>query len=384
MVIKMKVSLELQPCLRTKSGIGIYSYEISKALQSINNLELIGDVFNFRDKRNIENYISDINFNINTCKVLTYGVYRRIWKYIPIKYNNLFDDKSDIYHFFDYIVPPRVKGKVVTTIHDLTYELYPSMVEKKTLNRIKKGIQYSIDRADKIITISESSKRDIINILNVDEHNIDIVPPGVDYNLFNKSYKESEKQGIRLKYKLPEKYILYMGTLEPRKNIESIVKAFDLFKKENDLNSKDIKLVIAGKKGWMFETIFDLVTKLNLGEDIVFTDYVDEIDKPIIYGMAKLFIFPSIYEGFGIPVVEAMAASVPVITSNISSLPEVAGDAAIMVQPRDSVSIAEYMNKILSDEVFSLELIKKGHIQAQKFTWEASALRLYEIYKSIL
>lgn len=380
----MKISLELQPCLRTKSGIGIYAYEISKALQSINDLELIGDAFNFRNKHNFESDIKDINFSINTCKLLTYGVYRRLWNYIPIKYNSLFDDKADIYHFFDYVVPPRVKGKVVTTIHDLTYELYPSIVEKKTLNRIKSGIQYSVDRADRIITISESSKKDIINILNVSEHDIDIVPPGVDYNLFNKSYTESEKQSARSKYDLPEKYILYMGTLEPRKNIESIIEAFGLFKRENDINSKDIKLVIAGKKGWMFETIFNLANNLNLEEDIVFTDYVYEIDKPIIYKMANLFIFPSIYEGFGIPVIEAMASSVPVITSNVSSLPEVVGDAAVMVEPKDIVSIAEYMSKILGDQEYSSDLIKKGHIQAQIFTWEASARKLYDVYKSIL
>ena len=380
----MKISLELQPCLRTKSGIGIYAYEISKALQNISSLELIGDAFNFRNKQNFRNDIKDIKFEINTCKVLSYGLYRRIWNCVPVNYNTLFNDNSDVYHFFDYIVPPRIHGKVVTTIHDLTYELYPDIVERKTLKRIKDGIEYSVGRADKIITISESSKRDIINILNVNEYDIEIVPPGVDYNSFNKNYTEVEKQSARLKYNLPEEYILYMGTLEPRKNIESIIEAFSLFKRENYKNGKDIKLVIAGKKGWMFEIIFTLVNKLNLENDIVFTGYVDEVDKSIIYNLAKLFVFPSIYEGFGIPVIEAMASSVPVITSNVSSLPEVAGDAAVMVEPRDIVSIAKYMGKILNNEEYSSVLIEKGHIQATKFTWEASAQKLYDVYKNIL
>lgn len=380
----MRVSLELQPCLRTKSGIGIYTYEISKALQNINNLELIGDMFNYRDKRNFNDYIKDINFRINTCSLLSYGVYRRIWNYVPLKYNSLFDDKSDIYHFFDYVVPPRIKGKVITTIHDMTYELYPNIVEKKTLNRIKTGIQYSVDRADKIITISESSKKDIVKFLNISESKISIVSPGVDYNLYNKNYTDLTKRNVRLKYDLPIRYILYMGTLEPRKNIETIIKAFGLFKKEIDLSGKDIKLVIAGKKGWMFESIFNLVNKLNLQDEIVFTDYVDEVDKPIIYKMASLFVFPSLYEGFGIPVLEAMASSVPVITSNVSSLPEVAGNAAMLIDPIDISSIAKYMKKIIQDNNFSYDLIKKGHIQAQSFTWDMSARKLYEVYKSIL
>lgn len=378
----MKISLELQPCLKNKSGIGIYTYELIKRLQQYKDIKFTGHIFNFINRNDISKDLDGIDIEKNICSLFPYGVYRRIWHYIPIKYNWLFRDNADIYHFFNFIVPPRIKGKVITTIHDMTYELYPETMDKRNLKRIKNDIQYSVDRSDKIITVSESSKNDIIKFLNVDESKIEIVYNGVDYEKFNESYTEDIKLIVRNKYNLPQNYILYMGTLEPRKNIDSIIEAFALIKKQKDFHN--IKLVIAGKKGWLFEDIFNLVDKLNLKDHVIFTDYVDETDKPIIYNMAKLFVFPSLYEGFGIPVLEAMASSVPVITSNMSSLPEVAGDAAILVNPKDIEDIAKNMIKILSDDDLKNELVRKGYIQAQKFTWEASAEKLYNIYKEIM
>ncbi|MZK52795.1 glycosyltransferase family 4 protein [Clostridium beijerinckii] len=379
----MKISLELQPCLKNKSGIGIYAYEISKRLQKYSDITLYGDIFNFINRNNIEKDIDGLNFNKNIFSLFPYGVYRRMWNYVPVRYNWLFNDKSNIYHFFNFIVPPRIKGKVITTIHDMTYELYPETMDKKNLKRIKSDIQYSVNRADKIVTVSESSKRDIIKFLNVDEAKIEIVYNGVEYHKFNKSYSEDEKSKIRVKYNLQDNYILYMGTLEPRKNIESIIEAFSLFKKEDTMSNQNTKLVIAGKKGWLFENIFNLVNKLSLKDEVIFTDYIEEEDKSLIYNMASLFVFPSLYEGFGIPVLEAMASSVPVITSNVSSLPEVAGDAAILVEPKDIKSIAEYMGKVLVDKELRNNLIKKGHEQAKKFTWESSAKKLVNIYRDL-
>lgn len=378
----MRLGLELQSCLKNKSGIGIYTYELSKRLQQYKDIEFNGHIFNFINRNDISKDLDGIDMEKNICSLFPYGVYRRIWHYIPIKYNWLFRDNADIYHFFNFIVPPRIKGKVITTIHDMTYELYPETMDKRNLKRIKNDIQYSVDRSDKIITVSESSKNDIIKFLNVDESKIEIVYNGVDYEKFNKYYTEDIKLIVRNKYNLPQNYILYMGTLEPRKNIDSIIEAFALIKKQKDFDN--IKLVIAGKKGWLFEDIFNLVDKLNLKDHVIFTDYVDETDKPIIYNMAKLFVFPSLYEGFGIPVLEAMASSVPVIASNVSSLPEVAGNAAILVNPKDIEGIAKNIIKILSDDDLKNELVRKGHIQAQKFTWEASAEKLYNIYKEIM
>ena len=377
----MKINLELQPCLKNKSGIGIYTYELTKLLQINKDIELSGEIFNFFNRNDISKDIEGLTIPIKLCTLFPYGVYRRIWNKIPINYNRLFQSDADIYHFFNFIVPPRINGKIITTIHDMTYILYPETMDKRNLKRITDDIDYSVNRSDKIITVSESSKRDIIRYLNVPEEKIEVVYNGVEYDRFAKSNNNQDKLKVMQKYNLPQNYILYMGTLEPRKNIESIVRAYSVLKKNYN---HEIKLVIAGKKGWLFENIFNLVENLKLQDDVIFTDYVDEIDKAAIYQMAKLFVFPSIYEGFGIPVLEAMASSVPVITSNVSSLPEVAGDAAILVEPKDVNSIAKNMHKILSNNDLRDKLICKGHIQAKKFTWEASAEKLYKIYKSMM
>lgn len=379
----MKISLDLEPCFNNHSGIGVNTYNIAKHLEKIKEIELHGEIFNFLGKNSLDKNYRELDIKVNTCKIFPYGVYRRLWNVLPVKYNTLLNSHSDIYHFFDYIVPPNIEGKVITTIHDMTYVLYPDMVEQKTMNRIKKGIEYSINRADKIITVSESSKNDIAKLLNVDKSKIEVVYNGVEYELFCKYYSKEEELEVKRKYNLPEKYILYMGTLEPRKNIKSIISAFSIFILNNRSYSDDIKLVIAGKKGWLYESIFDLVKELRLEDKVIFTDYVDEIDKPLIYNMASLFVFPSIYEGFGIPVLEAMASSVPVITSTSSSLPEIAGDAAIRVEPKDVDSIAKAMKQILEDEVLRKAMVEKGHIQARKFTWQSSVEKLVSIYKDL-
>ena len=169
-----------------------------------------------------------------------------------------------------------------------------------------------------------------------------------------------------------------MGTIEPRKNIERIVKAFKRYKKEiND----DLKLVIVGKKGWKYDNIMKLIE--SMGTDIIITGYIDEEDKVPIYKLAQIFVFPSLYEGFGMPVLEAMAAGVPLITSNVSSLPEVAGDAAILVDPLSEDEIFEAYKKILSDEKLKREMVQKGLEQAKKFEWKKSVEMLEKIYEEI-
>ena len=382
--MNMKVCLELQPYLKTKSGIGVYTYEISRCLEQISKDSINLQVFNFKNKMDMNRKLLGIEANKDECRVMPYSVYRRIWHYLPISYNSLFKQQGDIYHFFDYIVPPRIRGKVVTTVHDMTYELYPETMQKTTLERIKKDINYSVERADKVITISESTKRDMMSILKISEEKIEIIPPGVDFERFNKSYTALQVQGVKERYQLPENYILYMGTLEPRKNIESIVEAFALMKKESDHSVQKIKLVIAGKKGWLYESIFNKVRQLDIESEVVFTDFIEEEHKPIIYQLAKAFVFPSIYEGFGIPVLEAMAASVPVITSKVSSLPEVAGDAALLVAPKDKEKIAESMYTLITDEASREQLRLRGLKQARKFSWRASAEKLYHIYEELV
>lgn len=380
----MRISLELQPCLKNKSGIGIYTYELAKRLQYYPGCDLTGDIFNFLNRNNIVKDVAGLNFNKRTCTLFPYGIYRRIWHKLPIKYNDLFKDKVELYHFFNFIVPPRIEGKVINTIHDLTFLLYPDTMSEANLKRITQDIEYSIKRSDKIVTISQSSKRDLISKLHILSKDIEVIYPGVDYELFAAKCSEEEVARVRMKYHLPTTYVLYMGTLEPRKNIESIIKAFSLLRQQTSKDMSHVKLVLAGKKGWMYDSIFEQVETLGLKDEVIFTDYVAEEDKPIIYSQAKVFVFPSLYEGFGIPPLEAMAASVPVITSNVSSLPEVAGDAALMVEPTDTSALASHMYDILTNEAYAKLLVQRGLVQAKKFNWNDSVKQLYALYESVI
>ena len=322
----MKVSIELQPCLKSKSGIGVYTYELTKRLQNFRDIEFEGNIFNFFNRNYIEKDIEGIDIKKNICSLFPYGVYRRIWSYAPIKYNFLFRRNADIYQFFNFVIPPNIPGKVITTIHDLTYILYPNTMDTSNRKRLEKDMKSTVKRADYIITISESSKRDIIKYLDVEENKIQVIYPGVD-EIYGKVLNNDEITTVKKKYEIDGKYLLYLGTLEPRKNIETIVRAYDLFNKSNKDN---IKLVLAGKKGWLYDSIFKLVKEFGIENNVIFTDYIDDEDKPPLYQGAEVFLFPSLYEGFGIPVIEAMASRTPVITSNSSSLPEVSGEAAII------------------------------------------------------
>ncbi|MBC2581568.1 glycosyltransferase family 1 protein [Clostridium sp. DJ247] len=372
----MKVSLELQPILKAKSGVGWYTYNIIKELIS-RNIELNGQVFNFLGRNDVQDSIKDLNINIETCKAIPYGVYRRMWNYVPVPYDILFKTRSDINHFFNFIIPPGIKGKTIVTIHDMVHKKFPETMTKANLKRLNNDLERSANRADLIITVSENSKKEIMQYLNIEASKIKIVPPGIDESLYSMEFTYENINYVREKYNLPQQYFLYLGTLEPRKNIESIIEAFALYKKKNKDN---IKLVIAGGKGWGYESIFNKVEKHSLTKEIIFTGYVDEKHKAYLYKMAKAFLFPSLYEGFGMPVLEAMALGVPVITSNTSSITEVCGNAAILVEPKDIEAIVSGMELLSYNEDFSDKLISEGLEQSKKFTWKRSVDTLVEIY----
>lgn len=372
----MRVSIELQPCLKNKSGIGVYTYELTKRLEKFEDIKFQGNIFNFLNRNDIDKDIPDLILDRNICSLFPYSIYRRIWRCMPIKYNSLFKNDADIYQFFNFVVPTNISGKVITTIHDLTYILYPETMDKKNRERLKKDMINTINRADYILTISENSKRDIIKYLNISDDKISVVYPGVD-DVYKIILDDQYIENVKKKYNINGRYLLYLGTLEPRKNIETIIKSYNHFIKSFD---EDIKLVLAGKKGWLYNSIFNLVSEYGLENDVIFTDYVHDNDKSALYQGAEVFLFPSLYEGFGIPVAEAMASRTPVITSNSSSLPEVAGDSAIIIEPLDYIKISEFIKKILENSSMREKMIENGIKQVEKFNWDKSAEKLKNIY----
>lgn len=380
----MQISYESQGlCENSKTGIGWYSYNLTKSIFTVyssNKYEFL--IFDFLNRNNSRLRIEDlfcknVHIPIKVCSSIPYSIYSKYLElFALIPYNSIINSKADIYHFFNYIIPRNIKGKVVNTVYDMVYKLHPETMEKGNLQKLHKNLQRSCRDSDVILTISQNSKQEISDFMNVTPNKIEIAYPAVDRDIFK---PEKNTDLVQMKYKIPGEYLLYLGTLEPRKNITSLIKAFKIISEKN----KDIFLVIAGKKGWMYEEIFKLVDDLHLNGKVIFTGYVEDKDIPFLYSSAVAFIFPSLYEGFGMPPLEAMACGTPVIVSNTSSLPEVVGDAGIFVDPLNIENIAFEMDRLLNDNSLQQEYSKRGLQRSKIFSWEDSAKKVIDVYQSL-
>lgn len=371
----MNVALELQPCCGNRSGIGMYTYELAKRMKTENGLEFAGNVFNFLGRNDNTDALSEIEMPIRTQKSMPYGVYRRVWHTIPFSYNALFP-VADLNVFFNFIVPPRVKGKVITVIYDMTYLRFPETMNESNLRRIRKDIGYSVARSDRIVTISEFSKNEIHELLEVPKEKIDVV-----YSAPSIATGVADFQIVQECLKIQKPYLLYVGTIEPRKNLIRLIQAFDWLKREKQIPHQ---LILAGGGGWKTEEIHQAVEAAQFGREIQFTGYLSSEEKNALYQNADAMVFPSLYEGFGMPPLEAMLFECPVICSDAASLPEIVGEAAELVDPLDVQAIADGIWHVLSNRDYRRSLIEKGAQQALRFSWDRSAEKMIQIYKETL
>lgn len=369
----MRVALELQPCCGDRSGIGTYTYELARRLKSGGGLEFSGNVFNFLNKTDTRASLEGIDMPVHVQRSMPYGVYRRIWHYAPLTYGMLFPP-ADLNVFFNYIVPPRIKGKCITTICDMTYLRYPETMNKNNLRRIVSDIQYSVDRSDAIITISKFSKQEIYELLGVPEDKIKVV-----YCAASLPEQMSTEKEVRARYSIQGPYILYVGNVEPRKNLRGLLRAFQHLKQEMGIPHR---LVCVGASGWNTQEIYQEAQALSDSGDVIFTGYVSAEDKAALYAGSEAFVFPSLYEGFGMPPLEAMHYGCPVVCANAASLPEIVGQAAELVDPLDDMDIARGIWHVLSDRDYARGLIDAGRRQAQLFNWDQSAECFMEIIES--
>ncbi|MBE6862397.1 MAG: glycosyltransferase family 4 protein [Ruminococcus sp.] len=319
--------------------------------------------------------------NIGTNLVHFSGyIYRAASTFVPIPYKHFFGKNDDLTHFFNYIVPPGVHGKTVVTVHDMVYKAFPETVRARTKYMLDTGLKSSMKRADLIVTDSEFSKSEILKYFPQHENKLRVVPCGVDLERFRPCEKPERIPEVKKSLGIEGNYFLYVGTIEPRKNLERLIEAYHILTQR----VKDApKLVLAGGKGWLYDSIFAKVTELGLSEKVIFTQYVPSEDmNPLMCG-AIAFVFPSVYEGFGMPPLEAMACGVPVISSGEASLPEVTGDCAVICDAYSPESIAEGLFSLYSDDNLRKELGRRGYERAQTFTWERSAEILYKVYEEL-
>lgn len=370
----MKVALELQPCCWTRSGIGTFTYEIARRLESNVDIEFYGNVFDPFWKKNENGDLSDIKMPIRQNKLLPYGAYRRLWNYIPFEYQKIFTPKVDLSVFFNFIVPPKISGKVITTVHDLTFLRYAETMKRSNYEHISSGLRRSVDRSDVIITVSEFTKRELQELMGVSADRIEVVysAPSLHDNV------SADFLSISSKYRIKSEYILFVGTIEPRKNLRRLIQAFDYLRVQRKIPEQ---LVLVGGDGWNNKEIYEELSHINHKDDVIFTGFVDGATKNALYKNANVFVFPSVYEGFGIPPLEAMQHGCPVVCANAASLPEVVGNAAYMVDPFDVNSIADGIYAVLSNNTLRRNLINSGYEQAIKYNWENTTTAFLDVIK---
>lgn len=313
---------------------------------------------------------------------------------VPVYYY-LSKIKPDIILSPTHYIPRFINVKRVPIIFDLSFLKFPSMFEKGDLYKLTNWTKYSVNEAAAIITISNSSKKDIMEFYKIPSKKITVAYPGYDKNLFKPVKDQDAVEDIKEKYGISGEYIIYIGTIQPRKNLTRLIKAFRrviLSEAEGSVSTTEennLKLVIAGKikgkgkQGWMNQEILDEPKKLGIETKINFTDFVPSDELPFLLAGSRAFVLPSLWEGFGIPVVEAMACGVPVIVSDISSLPEVVGEAGIMVNPVSETQIEQAIRLLTTDKKLHDKLGKIAIEQAKKFSWQKMAKEVIKVLESV-
>lgn len=284
---------------------------------------------------------------------------------------------SMLYHATEHLLP-RLRTPTVLTVHDLIFERHPEHHTRRNVWFLKVGMRLFTQAADAIIAVSDHTRRDLIDLYATPADKIHVVYEGVDPRF--RPASEAEIARIRTRYRIACPYLLMVGTLEPRKNHAAAIQALARLKAEGHPH----KLIIVGGSGWLFEPIYRLVANLNLQDDVVFTGYVPAADLPPLYSGAACVVLPSLYEGFGFPVLEAMACAAPVVCSNVSSLPEVTGDAALLVPPTDVDALVAALRLVLSQPALAAALRCRGPLQAARFRWERCAAETLAVYRTLV
>ncbi len=375
----MRAVIDIESLRHTRTGLGQYVYRLIDGFGSIvknDEILLLNNSFK-KGKETKPTLPAFDNPKIGYKNLkISKKILNPLWDSVRLpRIEHLIGD-FDVYHAPTHNELPLTKRKKVLTIHDLSF-----MMGNWHLPEFKQYLgEYfprAASKADLIIADSESTRKDVIERLRVDESRVKTVYLAAS-SFSRRIEDKNEISTILKKYSIDRDYILYVGTIEPRKNVANIIKAYDIFRSSE---SDGPLLVLCGGKGWMYEEIMDTFQKSPHKNDILFTGYASNDELPFLLSGALLFIYPSFYEGFGLPVLEAMACGAPVITSNISSLPEVAGDAAIQIKPDNVEEMANAIGRVAASKELRDEMTQKGFIHNSGFSWERCARETLEIYR---
>ncbi len=288
-------------------------------------------------------------------------------------------DRPDVVHYPNFNVPIFDSTNCVVTLSDIIYYLFPEACPSWHAHQYARFmIRQAGHKARRVVTVSEYSKRDLVNHLGIPEDKIEVIYPAVDPQTFHANYPDSEVRGVVARYKIRKPYIFYTGNHEPRKNLLRLIRAYKMLRIRNDFH-----LVIGGRIDARRHDVYTEISELWRTGDVILCDEIREADLPKMYAGAALFVFPSLYEGFGFPPLEAMAAGSPVACSCSTSLPEVVGHAAKMFVPTEEDDIAQAIQDVLTSPDLASALRRKGLVQAQRFSWSKAAAQLIRIYEAV-
>jgi glycosyltransferase involved in cell wall biosynthesis len=368
-------------------GAGHYAYQLIRHLLEIDKENEYVLFFDFRVREKDVKKFSRDNVKI---KFYPFSDYK---KYLPGAYSEilgtatLLKEKLDVLHTTSPMsrIPSTYSGKTIVTIYDLAVVKVPEVFPVLSRTKTKAMLSMAIGKADKLIAVSASTKKDICEIFKCSSEKVQVIYSGFDKRLSEKSVLPRAEVLRRYGMEEGDKYMLFLGTIEPLKNITRLFEAFANFKKQFATTGKNFnyKLVMAGKRGWLATEYKQLAKDLGIEKEIIFTGYIIGDDLAPLFAQADFFVMPSLYEGFGTTVLEAFATGVPVISSNVSSIPEIAGDAAKLVNPMNTKEITDAMFEFSQDENLKNSYREKGRAQVEKFNWEKCARETIELYKSL-
>ena len=369
----MKIALDYTAAARQRAGIGRYTRSLIRALaqQDLENqyaLYVPHNALYLDDTRAFPKNFRVARAPLNERYMV--AMWQRARVPLPIE---MLTGAANVFYSPDFVLPPTRAKRKILTIHDLSFKRHPETAVPNLKWYLDDAVPRAIQRADLILADSNSTRSDLQELFDTPPERIQTLYSGCD-DFFQRVTDAAELQKIRDRYELRKPFILNVGTIEPRKNLVRLIEAFSKLKQR-----REMELVIAGGRGWMYDEIYEAPEKFGVSAQVRFIGYTPDEDLPALYSMAELFVYPSLYEGFGLPVLEALACGAAVVTSNNSSMPEVAGDAALLVEARDVNALVWAMERLLNDATWRAIKQKTALKQAAKFSWTKSAAELRRV-----
>ncbi len=366
----MRIGVDLSAIQSTKSGVDWYTHRVIQEMMDLLAPDEQLYLYSNRETGFEQEAANRANVYIHRSNFMYQEPWRQFILPLLLRQHNI-----DVCFFTNFVLSIAATCPMVLTIHDLSFRLFPRTHSLRNVVWARSLVPISTRRSKRIIAVSNNTKLDLVRLMNVPSWKVEVIHEGAPEE-FNPEPTDEDEEAMG-HYGIIKPYVLFVGTLEPRKNLNFLIRSFDQVAKARP----DVHLVLAGRRGWMAQAIFDELERRDLLGRVHITGYVRERFLPALYRQASAFVYPSLYEGFGLPPLEAMSSGTPVIVSRSSSLPEVVGDAGLFVNPLDTNELAEAMNSILSDDGLAAELRRKGLERAAGFSWKKAAGQTLDILR---